>query len=78
MRVPEWFGALSGRTLRVFVLTLLLTAVACECNEDDDLANCLSDTLSSSACPIPFNPGGTVRYVPSGSSSGWVGATCYE
>ena len=51
MRVPEWFGALSGRTLRVFVLTLLLTAVACECNENDDLANCLSDTLSSSACP---------------------------
>ena len=38
-------AAASRRSVRVLLLTALLTTVACECNDDDPLSSCLSEIL---------------------------------
>ena len=79
MRLPAWFGALSRRTFRVFVLTLLLTTVACECDDNDDLANCFSAVFGSTACVgVPKDLGSTVRYVPTGSDCNACSSPCND
>jgi hypothetical protein len=79
MKHPKLLATMSTRAIRVLAFTVLLTAVACGCDEEDTLASCL-DPGNDHICNT-VNTGKPIKYLPASSactdcSGGSGGTSC--